>query len=276
MISDSERRAESRRLVLITGASGGIGEAFANVVSEDGVDLILVSRNEGELNRVRGLVAAKFPKRNISVMALDLAEADAGARLAGELKERQLVPDVLINNAGYGLFGRTAELPYEEQIGIVDLNIRALTDLTLRLLPAMVANKSGGVLNVASTAAFMPGPFMSLYYASKAYVLSFSEALAAELAHSGVTVTVLCPGPVPTGFQTRAQMKSMKFMGYVSSLSADEVARAGWEGFKQHRRIVVPGTLNKAAAYAGRYAPRWLTLPVMRFLQTPPQARGSR
>jgi uncharacterized protein len=275
MSSDSERRADSRRLVLITGASGGIGEAFANVVSEDNCDLILVSRKEGELNRVRGLVAAKFPNRNISVIALDLAEADSGSRLAGELKERKLMPDVLINNAGYGLFGRTAELPYEEQIGIVDLNIRALTDLTLRLLPVMVARKGGGILNVASTAAFLPGPFMSLYYASKAYVLSFSEALAAELAHSGVTVTVLCPGPVPTGFQQRAQMQSLKFMRHVASLSAEEVARAGWEGFKQRRRIVVPGTLNKAAAYAGRYAPRWLTLPMMRFLQTPPETRGS-
>lgn len=275
MPSDSERRAESRRLVLITGASGGIGEAFANVVSEDNCDLILVSRREGELNRVRGLVAAKFPNRNISVIALDLAEADSGSRLAGELKERQLMPDVLINNAGYGLFGRTAELPYEEQIGIVDLNIRALTDLTLRLLPTMVARRGGGILNVASTAAFLPGPFMSLYYASKAYVVSFSEALAAELAHSGVTVTVLCPGPVPTGFQQRAQMQSLKFMRHVASHSAEEVARAGWEGFKQRRRIVLPGTLNKAAAYAGRYAPRWLTLPMMRFLQTPPETRGS-
>src|SRR5688572_33420545 len=275
MPCDSEPRADLRRLVLVTGASGGIGEAFANVVSEDGFDLILVSRNENELNRVRGLVAAKFPKRNISVIALDLAEADAGSRLAGELKERQLMPDVLINNAGYGLFGRTSELPYEEQIGIVDLNVRALTDLTLRLLPTMVARRGGGILNVASTAAFLPGPFMSLYYASKAYVLSFSEALAAELAHSGVTVTVLCPGPVPTGFQQRAQMQSLKFMRHVASHSAEEVARAGWEGFKQRRRIVLPGTLNKAAAYAGRYAPRWLTLPMMRFLQTPPETRGS-
>jgi short-subunit dehydrogenase len=234
--------------------------------------VIVVTGAAGALGRA---VAERLAKDGYKVIALDLAEADAGSRLASELKERQLAPDVLINNAGYGLFGRTAELPYEQQIGIVDLNVRALTDLTLRLLPAMVARKNGGILNVASTAAFMPGPFMSLYYASKAYVLSFSEALAAELTHSGVTVTVLCPGPVPTGFQQRAQMKSMKFMRYISSLPADEVARAGWEGFKQRRRIVVPGTLNKAAAYAGRYAPRWLTLPVMRFLQMPPEARGN-
>jgi short-subunit dehydrogenase len=177
---------------------------------------------------------------------------------------------VLINSAGYGLYGRTVELPLDQQIGIVDLNIRALTDLTLRLLPAMVARKSGGIINVASTAAFMPGPYMSLYYASKAYVLSFSEALAAELEGSGVTVTALCPGPVPTGFQERAQMQSIRFMRHLSSLSAYDVALAGWEGFKQHRRIVIPGTLNKASAYAGRYVPHWLVVPLMKILQAPP------
>jgi short-subunit dehydrogenase len=273
MHSEGASQPHPRRLVLITGASGGIGEAFAKIVSEDGCDLILVSRREDELNRVRGLIAAKSAQRKISVVAINLADQGAGARLVEELKERQLWPDVLINNAGYGLFGRTAELPYEQQIGIVDLNVRALTDLTLRLLPMMVARKSGGLINVASTAAFMPGPFMSLYYASKAYVLSFSEALSAELAGSGITVTVLCPGPVPTGFQQRAQMKHLSFMRYVSSLSPEEVARAGWEGFKQRRRIVVPGTINKAAVYAGRYGPRWLLLPVMRFLQMPHEMR---
>jgi uncharacterized protein len=270
MQTESELESSSHRLALITGASGGIGEAFARVLAEDNCDLILVSRKDSELNRVRGLIAAKFAKRQISVVALDLSEADASARLIEDLRERQLSPDVLINSAGYGLYGRTVELPLDQQIGIVDLNIRALTDLTLRLLPAMVARKSGGIINVASTAAFMPGPYMSLYYASKAYVLSFSEALAAELEGSGVTVTALCPGPVPTGFQERAQMQSIRFMRHLSSLSAYDVALAGWEGFKQHRRIIIPGTLNKASAYAGRYVPHWLVVPLMKILQAPP------
>ena len=276
MPSEGDLPGGSQRLVLITGASGGIGEAFANVVAEDNCDLILVARNENELNRVRGLIAAKFAKRQIGVVGTDLSQPEAGAKLVEELKERQLLPDVLINNAGCGIYGRTAELPYEQQIGVVDLNVRALTDLTLRLLPAIVARKSGGVINVASTAAFMPGPYMSLYYASKAYVLSFSEALAAELEGTGVTVTALCPGPVATGFQERAQMQDLKFLRFLSSLSPQEVALAGWEGFKQHRRVVLPGTLNKASAYAGRYMPRWFLLPVMRFLQSPPALKRER
>jgi short-subunit dehydrogenase len=276
MPSEGDLPLGSRRLVLITGASGGIGEAFAHVVAEDNCDLILVARNENELNRVRGLIAAKFVKRQIGVVGTDLSQPEAGAKLVEELKERQLLPDVLINNAGCGIYGRTAELPYDQQIGVVDLNVRALTDLTLRLLPAIVARKSGGVINVASTAAFMPGPYMSLYYASKAYVLSFSEALAAELEGTGVTVTALCPGPVATGFQERAQMQDLKFMRFLSSLSPYEVALAGWEGFKQHRRVVLPGMLNRASAYAGRYVPRWFLLPVMRFLQSPPALKRER
>jgi short-subunit dehydrogenase len=276
MPSDNGLSHGSRRRVLITGASGGIGEAFAHVVAEDNCDLILVARNENELNRVRGLIAARFAKREIGVVGTDLSRPEAGAKLVEELKERQLLPDVLINNAGYGIYGRTAELPYEQQIGVVDLNIRALTDLTLRLLPAIVARKSGGIINVASTAAFMPGPYMSLYYASKAYVLSFSEALAAELKGTGVTITALCPGPVATGFQDRAQMQDLRFLRFLSSMSAHEVALAGWEGFKQHRHIVVPGALNRASAYIGRYVPHWFLLPVMRFLQSPPANRGER
>jgi uncharacterized protein len=269
MPADTDAENRSRRLVLITGASGGIGEAFAHLLAEEQCDLILVSRKEDELNRVRGQIAAKYAKREISVIAADLGRPESGSLLFEELNKRHMSPDVLVNNAGYGLYGRTAELPYEEQIGVVDLNVRALTDLTLRALPAMIARKSGGIINVASIAAFMPGPFMSLYHASKAYVLSLSEALAAELDRSGVTVTALCPGPVATGFQERAGMKSLRFMRQFARQSAQEVAFAGWEGFKQHRRIVIPGTFNKFSAYAGRYAPRWFLLPAIKALQAP-------
>jgi short-subunit dehydrogenase len=270
MPADTDAEDRSRRLVLITGASGGIGEAFAHLLAEEQCDLILVSRKEDELNRVRGQIASKHAKREISVIAIDLGRPEAGALLFDELNKRHMSPDVLVNNAGYGLYGRTAELPYEAQIGVVDLNVRALTDLTLRALPAMIARKSGGIINVASTAAFMPGPFMSLYYASKAYVLSLSEALAAELDRTGVTVTALCPGPVATGFQERAGMQSLKFMRHFARQSAQEVALAGWEGFKQHRRIVIPGGFNKFSAYAGRYAPRWFLMPVIKIFQAPP------
>ena len=139
MPADTDAENRSRRLVLITGASGGIGEAFAHLLAEEQCDLILVSRKEDELNRVRGQISAKHDKREISVIATDLGRPEAGALLFEELNKRHMFPDILVNNAGYGLYGRTAELPYEEQIGVVDLNVRSLTDLTLRALPAMIA-----------------------------------------------------------------------------------------------------------------------------------------
>jgi short-subunit dehydrogenase len=260
------QRARSR-LVLITGASGGIGEAFAHLLAGDNCDLVLTARNEGELNRVRGLIAARHPERRLTVIAGDLSRADSGAVLETELTQRGLAPDVVVNNAGFGLAGVASRVSRSEQINMIDLNVRTLTELTLRFLPAMVARKAGGVINVASTAAFMPGPHMAVYFATKAYVLSFSEALSAELEGTGVTVTVLCPGPVRTGFQARAQMQNNRLWQRMLNLPAAEVAEAGWQGFKQKRRVVVPGYLNMAAGYAGRYLPRWSVLPAVRAMQ---------
>ena len=259
-------RARSR-LVLITGASGGIGEAFAHLLAGDNCELVLTARNDSELNRVRGLIAARHPERRITVIAGDLSHADAGSVLEAELTQRGLAPDVVINNAGFGIAGAAARASRNDQINMIDLNVRALTELTLRFLPAMVARKGGGVINVASTAAFMPGPHMAVYYATKAYVLSFSEALAAELEGTGVTITALCPGPVRTGFQERAQMQNSRLLQRMLTLPVEEVAQAGWRGFKQKRRVVIPGYLNMATGYAGRYLPRWSVLPAIRAIQ---------
>jgi short-subunit dehydrogenase len=255
------------RLVLITGASGGIGEAFAHLLAGDNCDLVLTARNDSELNRVRGLIVARHPERRVTVIAGDLSRPESGSVLESELIQRGLAPDVVINNAGFGLAGPAARASRSDQINMIDLNVRTLTELTLRFLPAMVARKTGGILNVASTAAFMPGPNMAVYYATKAYVLSFTEALWAELEGTGVTVTALCPGPVRTGFQERAQMRNSRLLQRFLTLPVEEVADAGWEGFKQKRRVVIPGYLNLASGYAGRYLPRWSVLPTIRAMQ---------
>jgi uncharacterized protein len=249
--------------VLITGASGGIGEAFAHVAAGDGHPVILVARTEAELHRVRGVVIARYAVP-ATVIVLDLGKPGACDVLANELEARQLAPDILINNAGFGLIGKAAELSRADQLQMIDLNIRALTDLTLRFLPGMIAKGSGGIINVASTAGFMPGPNMAVYFATKAFVLSFTDALYEEVKGSGVTLTTLSPGPVDTGFQRRAGMKQARALSRVVPKGAMAVAQAGWAGFKEGERLVVPGTMNKLAAYALRGAPRRMILPVIR------------
>jgi short-subunit dehydrogenase len=249
--------------VLITGASGGIGEAFAHVAAGEGHPLILVARTEAELHRVRGVVIARYAVP-VTVIVLDLSKPGACEELANELEARKLEPDILINNAGFGLIGKAAELQRENQLQMIDLNVRALTDLTLRFLPRMIARGSGGVINVASTAGFMPGPNMAVYFATKAYVMSFTEALFEETKSSGVTLTTLSPGPVETGFQRRAGMKQARALSPMIPKTALAVAEAGWAGFKAGERLVIPGTMNKLAAYALRGAPRRVILPVIR------------
>ena len=249
--------------VLITGASGGIGEAFAHVAAGEGHPLILVARTEAELHRVRGVVIARYAVP-VTVIVLDLGKPQACDDLANELEARKLAPAILINNAGFGLIGKAAELSRESQLQMIDLNVRALTDLTLRFLPQMIARGSGGVINVASTAGFMPGPNMAVYFATKAFVMSFTEALFEETKRSGVTLTVLSPGPVETGFQARAGMKRASTLSPMIPKSAMAVAQAGWAGFKAGERLVVPGTMNKLTAYALRGAPRRMILPVIR------------
>jgi uncharacterized protein len=246
------------KLALITGASGGIGEAFGHVLAAEGYDLVLVARRDQELHRVKGVITSKLPVA-VHVMALDLNEANAVETLMAEMASRNLVPAVVINNAGFGLAGLMAELSRDEQLRMIDLNVRVLTDLTLRFLPAMVANKSGGIINVASVAAFMPGPMMAVYFATKNYVLSFGDALNSELRGSGVTLTTLCPGTVKTGFQARAGQNERG-----STLSAFDVASQGWAGFKAKRRVVVPGFLNQIMAYGLRHTPRRISLTLIK------------
>jgi uncharacterized protein len=249
-----------RPVALITGASAGIGAALAHEFAAHGHELVLIARREQALSRLADAIAAKGVARP-TVMRADLARLDAAQTIAAALDERGLEPDVVVNNAGFGLVGAAEALDRAEQLAMIDLNVRALTDVSLAFLDSL-KRRRGGILNVASIAAFMPGPGMAVYYASKAYVLSFSEALHRELKPKGVRVTVLCPGPVPTEFQARAGMSDDAFPRFLTR-SAEQVARDGYRGLMQGRRVVVPGAVNRAVTTIIRFAPRTLVLELI-------------
>jgi short-subunit dehydrogenase len=246
-----------RPVTLITGASTGIGHALAHVFAKNGHELVLVARREQLLAGLADEIAATGAPRP-TVLRADVSRIDAARRIGEALTESGLEPDIVVNNAGFGLLGPAATLDRGEQLAMVDLNVRALTDLSLAFIESLERYK-GGILNVASVAAFMPGPGMAVYYATKAYVLSFSEALHQELAPKGVRVTALCPGPVPTEFQARAGIKSQR-LGHLVVRSAGRVAEDGYKGLRDGARVVVPGFPNQVAAVLSSLLPRSLMM----------------
>lgn len=254
----------AKSVTVITGASGGIGEELAYVAAKAGRKLVLVARSAEGLKRVADAIA-KGGRARPETIAMDLGRPGAADRLADRLKKRRLSVSELVNNAGYGLVGRSDQLDRADELGIVDLNVRALTDLTLRFLPEIVAAR-GGVLNVASTAGFQPGPFMNVYYASKAYVLFFTEALHQEL-KGRVRVTALCPGPTPTGFFKRATPGRGIRLMLLPHMKASVVAEAGWRGFEEGKRVVIPGLVNKIGVFFTRVTPRPMLLAMVAMLQ---------
>lgn len=249
--------SERRPVTLITGASAGIGAALAHVFARNGHELVLVARRQERLAALSAEIAAiGHPKP--AFMPLDLESRDAIGRLGDMLSTRGLEPNVVVNNAGFGLAGQSTRLDRAEQLAMIDVNVRALTDLSLAFVDSLERHR-GGILNVASVAAYLPGPRMAVYYATKAYVLSFSEALHHELKSRGVRVTALCPGPVPTEFQARAG-----FLGSTRSdmltESAERVAEDGYRGLQQGRRVVVPGLANWAVTALVRFIPHGFLL----------------
>src|SRR3954469_9569995 len=216
-----------RPITLLTGASAGIGTALAHEFASNGHELVLVARREERLNELADTIAASGRARP-TVLAIDLQDVQAGPNIAAALSERGLEPNFVVNNAGFGLVGLAADLDIAEQRDMIDVNVSALTDLSLRFV-ASLEKHNGGILNVASIAGFMPGPRSAVYYATKAYVLSFTEALHQELAPRGIRVCALCPGPVATEFQARAGVPEAKTPGALT-LSAEEVARDGYRG----------------------------------------------
>jgi short-subunit dehydrogenase len=234
---------QKRPVTVITGASSGIGRALAHEFASHGHELVLVARREQALTAIAEAIAASGMKHP-TVLRLDLGRIDAARDLADALAQRALEPEILVNNAGFALLGAADRLDRAEQLAMLDLNVRALTDMCLTFVDS-IERRQGGILNVASIAGFMPGPYMAVYYASKAYVLSFTEALHEELRARGIRVTALCPGPVPTEFQARAGMALSSLMKFMT-VSPEFVARDAYRGFQKGQRLVVPGIANKA------------------------------
>ncbi len=247
-------------VALITGASAGIGAALARVFAAHGHGLVLAARREDRLAALADEIAASGRPRPL-VLKSDLEQRGAVAALAAELAARDVEPAVVVNNAGFGLNGAAARLDRAEQLAMIDLNVRALTELSLAFLDSLARHR-GGILNVASVAAFLPGPGMAVYYATKAYVLSFSEALQCELAGRGIRVTTLCPGPVPTEFQVRAGIRPDRSQEMLE-LPAERVARIGYDGFMRGKRVVVAGAANRLAVFFIRHLPHGLLLPII-------------
>jgi uncharacterized protein len=255
--------------VVVTGASSGLGVEFAKLAVAEGAKVVLIARSRPELD---ALAAELDPSgRSTVVLGVDLAARDAGEVVARELETRDLYCHMLINNAGFGLFGAAVELDRGRQLGIIDVNVRASTDLMLRFLPAMVARRCGAVLNVASIAGCFPGPSMAAYFASKAYLISLSQALTQEVKGTGVTVTCLCPGPVRTPFLSLAGADKTALFKLLPKLDAVDVARAGWKAMKAGRSLCVPGISNKVSVALIRIMPRGLMLGIVGYLQRVPR-----
>jgi len=248
---------ERRPVTVITGASAGIGTALAHEFAAHGHELVLIARREQALSALADAIAATGAARP-TVLRMDVARIDAARDIGEALARRGLEPEIVVNNAGFGLLGSADKLARADQLAMIDLNVRALTDLSLAFLDSL-ERRRGGILNVASVAGFLPGPGMAVYYASKAYVISFSEALHHELKPRGVRVTVLCPGPVPTEFQARAGITDLPFPPLLMR-SPVRVARDGYRGLKEGRRMVVPGSANKVVALLARLMPRGIAL----------------
>lgn len=254
------------KTVLITGVSGGIGKELADRFAKDGYDLVLVARSEGKLLELSKEYRKKYGTQS-TVIAKDVASHGVPEEIAAELKEKGIAVDYLINNAGFGLYGTFLETQLEQETNMIDVNIKALTVMTKLFLPDMVKRRQGGVMNVASLVAFFPGPMMSVYYATKAYVLSFTEALENELSGTGVTVTALCPGLTSTGFADRSGMGSSKLFQRGGIMEAGQVADEAYRGFLRGKTFIMPGARNRFLALIPRFLPRKMVTRMIRSLQ---------
>ncbi|MBV8978024.1 MAG: SDR family oxidoreductase [Alphaproteobacteria bacterium] len=262
-----KRRGEGQT-ALVTGASAGIGVDLAECFARDGYNLVLAARSEAALKEVAERLSLKYAIAATPI-ALDLTEHGAGRKLADAIAAKGLSVDVLVNNAGYGIAGGFDGSSEADQLGMIDLNVRALVELTHIYWPAMLKNNRGGVLNVASTAAFQPGPLMAVYYASKAFVLSFSEALWKEAEGSAVHVSCLCPGPTSSKFRERAGTGRTRLSRMGTPMPSMTVARMGYRAFQNNRRVLVTGMRNRLIAGLARFLPRKTLLATVYNIQSP-------
>lgn len=257
----------SKKTALITGASSGIGREFAKILGNDDYDLILVALGRDGLEVVREQIQAHSKHTHIKIFDLDLSKTENIDSLYAELKADKIHVDVLINNAGFGHLGNFHEEDWRREKGMIDVNVTAVVYLSHLFIPEMVRKGAGKILNVASTAAFQPGPRMAVYYATKAFVLNFSEAVAIELEGSGVTVTALCPGPTATHFQSVAGVhNSRRFRNKVLP-SPREVAEYGYRAMKKGKRVAIYGWLNNVLVFSVRFLPRHLLDHISEYIQ---------
>lgn len=251
-----------RKTVLITGVSGGIGKELADRFAKGGHNIVLVARSESKIVELAQEYRKKYGIQ-ATVIAKDVAAPGVPEEIFTELKEKGITVDYLVNNAGFGLFGTFMETDMEQEVNMIDVNIKALTVMTKLFLPDMIKRGQGGVMNVASLVGFFPGPMMSVYYATKAYVLSFTEALANEVTGTGVTVTALCPGLTSTGFVDRSGMGAVK--GAI--MEAGQVAEEGYRGFLRGKTLIMPGVRNRFIAFLPRLLPRKMITRLVRSSQ---------
>jgi uncharacterized protein len=249
--------SELRPVTVITGASAGIGVELARIFARNGHELALVARRADRLNALADEIAATGQRKPLVIVA-DLAKPGAAKPIADALSAAGAEPQFVVNNAGFGLVGLAETRDRDQQLAMIDLNMRALTELSLAFIGSLARHK-GGLLNVGSMAGFLPGPGMAVYYATKAYVLSLSEALHSEFRRRGVRVTVLCPGPVPTEFAEVAGLNESLAPGFLTQ-SAAQVAEEGYRGLMQGKRVVVPGFINKLVVLLLRFVPHGILL----------------
>ncbi len=259
-----KHRMHDSKTALITGASGGIGNELAKLFARDRHNLVLVARSADRLAKA----AEELQQSGVSVktFALDLGQSPAPKFLFDQLQREGIVLDILINNAGFGAYGNFVEMSENEILGQINLNITALTELTRLFLPGMVARRSGRVMNVASTAGFQPGPLMAVYYATKAYVISFSEAIANEVKDSGVTMTCFCPGATETGFAKRAGNDKTRVFTNPGVMTAEQVALDGYRAVMEGKTLAISGARNWLVAQSTRFAPRKMVTAISRWV----------
>jgi short-subunit dehydrogenase len=257
-----EPRADTP-LALVTGASSGIGSAFCRRLARSGLALAMVGRDAEAMAALAAALDQQYGTPSV-ILPVDLARPGAAAEVMHRLAERALAVEILINNAGFGKGGAFHLQPQADVTGMVMVNDVAATELARAVLPDMVARGHGRILNVASTAAFLPGPMMAVYFASKAYLLSLSEALSEELRGSGVTVTALCPGPTASDFHRRAGMASPRGLPVAG---CEEVVREGYDAMMRGERLVIPGAANRLGTFMTRFAPKSIMLGQLRRLQ---------
>jgi short-subunit dehydrogenase len=250
----------NKKTALITGATSGLGYEFVKLFASDGYDLVLVARNNRKLTEIKNT----FSQVKITLIEKDLSIEGAAKEVFEEVERHGISIDILVNNAGFGLKGTFDKLDIQKQLNMIQLNTATLTELTYYFLQKMKQRNSGRILNVASTAAFQPGPLMAVYFATKAYVLSFSEALMEELSGTSVTVTALCPGATKTNFGAVANVENSKM--FSQAMSAEVVAKQGYTALMKGKRVFVPGGVNKAGVLGTKFMPRSIAAKVAKYV----------